>query len=58
MALAFQMHLGEPDPTAGDGVEQIDPTVFFEDRGVTELVHRNIDGTATVTGHEQPRSVA
>jgi hypothetical protein len=23
-----------------------------------ELVHRNIDGTATVTGHEQPRSVA
>ena len=59
MALAFQMHLGEPDPPlAGDGVEQIDPTVFFEDRGVTELVHRNIDGAATVTGHEQPRSVA
>ena len=59
MALAFQMHLGAPDPAlAGDGVEQIDPTVFFEDRGVTELVHRNIDGAATVTGHEQPRSVA
>ena len=59
MALAFQMHLGEPDPAlAGDGVEQIDPTVFFEDRGGTELVHRNIDGAATVTGHEQPRSVA
>ena len=59
MALAFQMHLGEPDPTlASDGVEQIDPTVFFEDRWVTELVHRNIDGAATVTRHEQPRSVA
>ena len=59
MALAFQMHLGEPDPAlAGDGVEQTDPTVFFEDRGVMELVHRNIDGAATVTGHEQPRSVA
>ena len=61
MALAFQMHLGEPDPALagdGDGVEQIDPTVFCEDRGVTELVHRNIDGAATVTGHEQPRSVA
>ena len=47
-----------PPALAGDGVEQIDPTVFFEDRGVTELVHRNIDGTAPVTGHEQPRSVA
>ena len=45
--LAFQVHLGEPDPAlAGDGVEQIDPTIFFEDRGVTELVHRDIDGAA------------